>query len=42
MKNDFVFANSADPDELSHHEVFHLGLRCLSKDPLNDLRASKD
>ena len=23
------FANSEDPDEMSHNETFHLGLHCL-------------
>ena len=29
MKIDFVFANSADPDEMSYSAAFHLGLHCL-------------
>ena len=33
MKNDFVVANSADPDEMPHDAAFHLGLHCLPKDP---------
>ena len=28
-------ANSADPDEMLHHAVFHLGLHCLLKDPFS-------
>ena len=28
---DFVFANSADPDEMLHYAAFHLGLYCLPK-----------
>ena len=27
----FVLANSADPDEMPHHVVFHLGIHCLLK-----------
>ena len=26
---DFVFVNSADPDEMPHEAAFHLGLHCL-------------
>ena len=29
LKFDYVFANSADPDEMLHYAVFHLGLHCL-------------
>ena len=29
LKIDFVFANSADPDEMQHYAAFHLGLHCL-------------
>ena len=25
----FGIANSVDPDEMSHHAAFHLGLHCL-------------
>ena len=31
QKIDFVKANSADPDEMSHYAAFHLGLHCFSK-----------
>ena len=34
LKINFVFANSADPDEMLHYAAFHLGLYCLSKYPL--------
>ena len=27
----FIFANSADPDEMLHYAAFHLGLHCLPK-----------
>ena len=30
MKFDFILANCADPDEMSHHVAFHLGLHCLA------------
>ena len=33
LKIDFVVANSADPDEMSHYGAFHLCLHCLSKYP---------
>ena len=29
-----VSANSADPDEMPHYVVFHLGLHCVQKYPL--------
>ena len=28
LNMDFVIANSADPDEMTHHVAFHLGLPC--------------
>ena len=31
MKIVFGLANSVDPDEMSHHATFHLGLYCLPK-----------
>ena len=31
---DFVIANSADPDEITHHVAFHLGLPCSIKYPI--------
>ena len=39
---DFVLANSADPDEMSHYAPFHLGHRCLSKYPIRDVWSTKD
>ena len=33
LKIYFVLANSADPDEMPHYAVFHLGLHCLPKYP---------
>ena len=27
----FIFASSADPDEMPHYAAFHLGLHCLPK-----------
>ena len=30
LKTDFVFANSAGPDEMPHYVAFHLGLHCLA------------
>ena len=30
-KLNFIFANSADPDEMPHHAPFHLGLHCLQE-----------
>ena len=33
LKIDFVFAKSADPDEMQHNAAFHLGLHCLRKYP---------
>ena len=35
LKVDFVFANSADPDEMPHPVAFHLGLHCLQNYPLH-------
>ena len=31
VDNSFIFANSADPDEMPHHGAFHLDLHCLPK-----------
>ena len=31
---DFVIANSADPDEMTHHVAFYLGLPCSMKYPI--------
>ena len=31
LMNDYVLANSADPDEMPHYAAFHLGLHCLPK-----------
>ena len=30
-RSNFVFDNSADPDEIPHKAAFHLGLHCLPK-----------
>ena len=34
LNMEFVSANSADPDEMTHHAAFHLGLHCL---PMSDI-----
>ena len=31
LKIDFLFANSARPDEIQHYAAFYLGIHCLSK-----------
>ena len=31
MKIDYVFAKSADPDEMPHHAAFHLSLHFFPK-----------
>ena len=31
QKIGFIFANSADPDEMLHYAAFHLGHHCLPK-----------
>ena len=31
VKISFVLANSVDPDEMSPHATFHLGIPCLPK-----------
>ena len=31
MKIDFVFANSADPDEMQQYSAFHLGLHTVGQ-----------
>ena len=41
LKSDFVLANSANPDEMSHYAVFYLELHCLPKYPYSDLLSSK-
>ena len=33
LKIDFALANSADPDEMPHYVLFHLGVCCLPNDP---------
>ena len=33
LKDVLFLANSADPDEMQHYTVFHLGLDCLPKYP---------
>ena len=35
MKIYFVFANSADPDEMPHDAAFHLDFHCLPKYPFS-------
>ena len=32
----FIFANSAETDEMPHYAAFHLGLHCLPKVPVNE------
>ena len=39
---DFVLANSADPDEMTHRVAFHLGLPCLIKYPIRGFWYTKD
>ena len=34
LNMDFVIANSADQDEMTHHVAFHLGLPCSIKYPI--------
>ena len=34
LNMDFVIANSTDPDEMTHHVAFHLGLPCSMKYPI--------
>ena len=34
LNMDFVIANSADLDEMTHHVAFHLGLPCSMKYPI--------
>ena len=41
LKIDFVVANSADPDEMSHYAAFHLGLHCLPKYLFRSFRSTK-
>ena len=41
LKMDFVLANSADPDEMTHRLTFHLGLPCLVKNPLGVSRLQR-
>ena len=36
----FAIANNADPDDMLHHTLFHLGLHCLSNYPLRGFRSS--
>ena len=38
---DFVIANSADPDEMTHHVAFHLGLPCSMKCPIRGFLYTK-
>ena len=39
---DFVKANSADPDVMTHRLAFHLGLPCLIKYPIRGFWYTKD
>ena len=34
LNMDYVITNSADPDEMTHREAFHLGLPCSIKYPI--------
>ena len=40
-KIDFVFANSAGPDEMPHDVAFHQGHHCLPKYPFRCFRSTK-
>ena len=42
LNMDFVLANSADPDEMTHRVTFHLGLPCLTKYPISGFWYTKD
>ena len=37
----FILVNSAYPDEMQHHAVFHLGLHCLPKYPFQGFQYTK-
>ena len=41
LNMDFVIANSADPDEMTHHVAFHLDLPCSMKCPISIQRVYK-
>ena len=41
LNMDFVIANSADPDEMTHHVAFHLGLPCSMKYPIRGFEYTK-
>ena len=41
MKIEFVLANSTDPEEMSHHVAFLLGLHCLPKYPFRGFQYTK-
>ena len=42
LNMDFVLANSADPDEMTHRVAFHLGLPCSIKYPIRGFWYTKD
>ena len=41
LKNNFVFANSAEPDEMQHSAAFHQGLHCKQKYLLRGFLSTK-
>ena len=41
LKDVLILANSADPDEMQHYAVFHLGLHCLPKYLFRDFQYTK-
>ena len=41
LKIVFIFANSADPDEMPHYAAFHLGLHCLPINLFIDIQNEK-
>ena len=42
LNMDFVLANSADPDEMTHRVAFHLSLPCSIKYPIRGFWYTKD
>ena len=42
FKNDFILANSADPDEMPHYAALHMGLLHLPKYPFRGFQSLKD
>ena len=40
LKNDFVLANTADPDEMPHEATFHLVLHYLPNYPFRGFRST--